>query len=707
VGIVQSSAHYSPIRPYAYMSESFESTRLAVPRRGHVLSRVVESYSAPIREAVVLLSSVLQENECARLHRSLLSPRREDKIATFYTDLVAWSLVSMWVTGLAADAFSNSASLRDAELWFLGSGVAPALTLLPAEQTLWEAEDVLRRSADASAYRELLPYLLDPHGPGSRMSVRRNPSTRTARTRKRTEGVFYTPIDVAEYMATVCFDTLEGHVPPTVFEPACGTGVFLRTALKEIKIRHPEYDYFSLASKYLFGADIDPWALDATAFALLSVCWNDLHGSARLPADIWRRLRLNLAVVDALLLDPLQHMSVQCSTAGRVSLSTLFPTLHYDPRIIIGNPPYADLGPRTDLAELTSIFKTISVKPNVNAEIYLSFIEQMIRLADESLCSCAFVLPLSIACNGGSQFAVMRNLIASTRGSWKFAFFDREPHALFGEDVKTRNAIMLWSRKPTDQSVEVLTGPLQKWRSESRAAMFKSLNFTPLDAGIDISLGIPKVEGEVQSRALKILFSRKNAALGSGVHICERFRLSDTVKAISNMVFIGPTAYNFLNIFLKPDKSVIPDVAELSEHHLHAIRCPSGRDAFAVFAIFSSHLAYWWWRIQGDGFHVLRRFIGGFPFCLQPLPNSIIEDLAHCGNEMWTLIKDCPIISINRAKTSLAFTPKGHDDIRRRVDQLLADVAGLEPLFVDELQQFTAHTVTATLRNRTLTETIE
>jgi len=27
-------------------------------------------------------------------------------------------------------------------------------------------------------------------------------------------------------------------------------------------------------------------------------------------------------------------------------------------------------------------------------------------------------------------------------GTWRCAFFDREPHALFGEDVETRNAIL-------------------------------------------------------------------------------------------------------------------------------------------------------------------------------------------------------------------------------------------------------------------------
>ena len=92
----------------------------------------------------------------------------------------------------------------------------------------------------------------------------RDPKTRAARMRKRAEGVFYTPDDVANYMVIGCLDSLRSDGLPTVYDPACGTGVFLRAALRELSRRHPDEDMSRLALESLFGTDIASWPLDAS-----------------------------------------------------------------------------------------------------------------------------------------------------------------------------------------------------------------------------------------------------------------------------------------------------------------------------------------------------------------------------------------------------------------------------------------------------------
>lgn len=704
-----------------------QTFQLAVPRRGHVLSTVVEIYGNPIREAVSALSDSLENQNCCAIREALLLPHRErqrpENIVLDAT-MAAWAIVSMWVTGIAARALPVAASLAEAGQWFLGSHEPDRLLMLPSDKAITRAETALRSRADASAYFELLPYILDPHGPGSRLSVKRNPDTRAAQTRKRAGGVFYTPADVADYMVGACLDGLSSTSLPVIFDPACGTGVFLRAALRKLRHRHPTRDIFSLASECLFGADIDPWSLDATTFVLLTDSWSELKRQNKIPAQGWRQLRLNLACIDTLLIDPEQripHMedtekkSAPLAANGelffsgnkqypskRFSFSELFPAPARRPTVIVGNPPYADLGNHKDLAELARVFASFAVKPHPNAELYLPFIEQMIRLADEEVCSGALVLPLSIACNVGPQFAVTRKMISRTPGRWRFTFFDREPHALFGEDVKTRNAILLWSRISLDKTATLSTGPLQKWRGDSRAEMFRSLQFTRLEN--DIMAGIPKIEGESQATALRILRKRQSR-LKQAVHNIGRISLADTPDTDDRWVFIGPTAYNFLNVFLRPKRRVVRDDQTLSEHPLHGIHCASRTHALAVFAIFSSHLAYWWWHAHGDGFHVSKRLIGEFPFGQEALADPVVHLLSERGAELWSAIKDNPIISLNRGRTSFAFTPKGHDDIRRNIDQLLADLVGIEGAFVEELQQFTARTVAATLRKHVIHET--
>ena len=397
-------------------------------------------------------------------------------------EMAAWAIVSMWIVGVAAKVLPVTASLAEAEQWFFGLYAPDRLTRLASDGAIRKAETALRSEADACGYFELLPYILSPHGPGSRLSVRRNPATRATRTRKRAEGVFYTPADVAEYMAGACLSALSSETLPTVFDPACGTGVFLRAALQEIRRRHPERNSFSLATECLFGTDIDPWPLDAAAFVLLADTWGDLVGQSIAPAKSWQRLRLNLACIDTLRIGRAEDMSDKdgentpndLGGAGHLSISRLFPTLARGPKVVLGNPPYADIGSRSDLTELGRVYKTLAVKPCPNAEIYLPFIEQMIRLADHEICSGALVLPLSIACNVGPQFSVARESISKTRGQWRFAFFDREPHALFGEDVKTRNAIILWSRVPSDRTSVVPT------KSSESGGKCRVLRFTAM-----------------------------------------------------------------------------------------------------------------------------------------------------------------------------------------------------------------------------------
>jgi hypothetical protein len=440
---------------------------------------------------------------------------------------------------------------------------------------------------------------------------------------------------------------------------------------------------------------------------LLADSWVAPAGQGSAPAEAWQRLRLNLACIDTLLIDRADGISdkdgkTDLGGAGRLSISRLFPALERGPTVILGNPPYADLGRRPDLAELERVYETVAVKPCPNAEIYLPFIEQMIRLADQEICSGALVLPLSIACNIGPQFSMTRELISKTRGRWRFAFFDREPHALFGEDVKTRNAIVLWSRIPSDRISVLATGPLRKWRGDSRAAMFRSLQFTVV--GGNVRAGIPKIEGHIQAAALKTL-SMQWGRLEQVVHDIGRLNLAEAPTADDQTVFVGPTAYNFLNVFARPERSLLQGVPALSEHPLYAVRCSSKKDALAVFAILSSHLAYWWWHTHGDGFHVSRSFLAELPLGLEAFAAPVEDVLAECGAELWCSIKANPIISLNRGRTSLAYTPNGHDRIRRKIDQVLADLVGLEGAFVDELQQFTARTVAATLRKHIITET--
>ena len=655
-----------------------------------------QAASQSIRQAVDLLAPLLRESSLNRFSDALWSSshHHSGSVPSCPSPIVAaWDIVAMWLTGIVTNNLSVEATLREAGDWFLGSAKSDVLTELLSTPEIGEAEKALPSGMNTEVCHELLPYILDPHGPGSRLSVMRDPTTRAARVRKRADGVFYTPADVATYMVRSCLDSLHGDSLPTIYDPACGTGVFLRAALRELSQRHSDKCVSSLAFECLFGTDVAPWPLDAAAFVLLADLLLRDSGQYNAPVELWSRLRLNLRCIDTLLLEPVSLNGRGNDNSRRVSLSKLFSTMKEEPTVIVGNPPYADLGNPPHVEDLIRPFKTLRVKPLPTAEVYVAFLEQMMRLGNQKLCAGSLVLPLSIASNTGPQFASARQLIQETPGRWRFAFFDREPQALFGEDVKTRNAILFWSRDASSTESTLASGPLRRWRRDSREAMFDDIRFTPIHC--DIRSGIPKVEGSRQARAMEILRAPWNR-LGQAVYGVKRMSLADTLAAGDDIVLVGTTAYNFLNVFLSPPSTVLEGSPRLSENHLHAVHCGTPEMAFAVFGILSSHLAYWWWHTHGDGFHVLRRFIMDFPFGNDVLNNQHMELLSNSGSTLWSAISTHPTISLNRGRVSLAYNPNDHTGARRSVDRLLTAVAGLDSGFVDELQRFTEHTIAAT-----------
>lgn len=706
--------HKDQCRDWMREESAAEVASLAVPRQGHVLSTVAKMYGEPLRKAVSALSQTLGATASAELHRRLFARRRREPSgceARPADQLCAWMTVAAWAAGVGSGSLSEDAGLADAEKWFLGTvGASCWVTALVPAGVVAEVNALLRAAANRKALSDLLPYVLDPHGEGSRLSVRARPETADARSRKRAEGVFYTPADVADYMAAQVVRGLKDDaVPLTVFDPACGTGVFLRAVLAELRRRNPSSDSFDIACSSLYGTDIDSWALDACAFVLLLDCMASVRSRGIAPIAAWHALRLNLTHLNALRLEPGQAIThdnderlarLHCRSllkAGTlpeahgtdiqsetVRFHDVFPEIAEGARVIIGNPPYADIGDRNNLMSLSTRFETLRAAPRETADVYPLFVEQMIRLTAPNAHGGAMVLPLSIACNTSKQFLALRSLIARTEGQWRFAFFDREPHALFGEDVKTRNAIVLWTRESSQSSVSICTGRLRKWRGHSRKRMLTSIRFTEINA--DIRLGIPKVEGKFQAAAMSRLLHERRSLRYVVTHV-GRATLAEALRGSDAAVYVGSTAYNFLNCFLRPSLVPLAPNEQLSENPLLVLQCPSREAAFEVFAVLSSRLAFWWWHAHGDGFHVTRHNIESIPIGRAISESRFSARLARLGEAVWNEVSVAPVVSRNKGRTSLGYSSATRAE-RDRIDALLIEALGLSGAFAAELANF-------------------
>ena len=638
-----------------------------VPRRGYVLSSAVEEIARHGRVVVSELSDAFQKEVWAAVPFVWCS-------SGISADRASWHVFAAWLT---RQADRPGLSLTDTVVWYSG------VPLCSRAAEFWYELDValagtLRDLGALSGHNELLPYVLETHGPGSRLSVMRDPATKGARTTKKRAGVFYTPPDVATFIVSSVMDMVPERRCPKVLDPAVGTGVFLRAALKELRRRQPDADPFMLARDCLFGLDIDPLALDGAASVLLAdiLAASDCENVS--PLKAWQTLRSNLVRRDALTIDQASHPK----SPYRVSVEEVFSMVSGGFDLIIGNPPYAELGSRADLTELARCFKTLSATPTPKADLYPAFVEQMVRLAAPGAVG-GMVLPLSIACNSGGQFVACRSFIEEQRGSWRFSFFDRQPHALFGEDVKTRNAIILWNSADFTSSIQ--TGPLRRWRGDDRATMFAEITYTPVST--PIASGVPKFHGSLQAEVWDRMALVKKRLSGL-VATSGRADLASIATGTGRDVYIAPTAYNFLGL-ARPIQLALAPGEVLSENPLHKLSCGDNTVACAVYAILGSNFAYWWWLTTGDGFHVNRSTLMNMPIGLDTHDGELLATLGVLGGSLWQASCLQPIRSVNRGRISLAFTPDTAPEQRCSIDKYLCAAMGLPVNFVDELASFT------------------
>jgi hypothetical protein len=323
--------------------------------------------------------------------------------------------------------------------------------------------------------------------------------------------------------------------------------------------------------------------------------------------------------------------------------------------------------------------------------LYPLFIEMMWKLAQRSHSSAALVTPLSIAYHTGTQFENCRRAMSAAGGRWRFAFFDREPHALFGEEVKTRNAILFHSLSenvpPSGDGAEIETGPLRKWTSRTRSQLFDSIDFTPLGR-MSITFGIPKLRGVSQAKALQALQRRHERLPSLSIRISKARPVETLIPSVIPRVFVGGTAYNFINVYREADLPQSARMFSMSESPVHCLEFRSETDAEASLAILSSRVAFWLWHVLGDGFHVSSRLFHVIPFSRGSFPHDVFADLAALGRRLWQRLQEHQYVSVNGGRTTFGYRPLKCGVELDAIDTLLGDISGLSREFLTELRIF-------------------
>lgn len=571
-----------------------------------------------------------------------------------------WALVGEWLVATAVDAACTARGLAAVHEWFWAGSGRPVGSIPDVPMVL----DV----TVAGEVRALMPYLLDPMAAATRRDVLRAQSTAAERKTRKAAGVYYTPGDVAHMMVrrTMVADRAASRL--RWLDPAHGSGVFLRAVLSTT---YGEPD----ARDALYGVDLNPMAAETTAFVLTA---EDIVLSPEGPEpwERWHRFRRNLATGDALLIDASQiHDAPRESENRSVVPQGGWPNGKTEPwriesafpevagsgfqRVVV-NPPYAPLAATASALHVARLHPIAG--PTANRDVSPVFVELCTEiLSDDG--AMAAVTPLSVVSSTRAPFPALREHLVAQTGAVEFLSFDRAPDALFGDDIKTRNAIVHLDRTaPSDTTAS----PLHRWTSRTRGSAIAKLPTVSVAALDGVPIVIPKI-GFGWERELYIACTNKRLAfLDDWVAERRLMPLGEVTKAISDepAIALAPTAYNFLSVARDAYRAVAD--GHDSQNSYLVMSFASEAHASAAYALLSSRVAFWIWHVTGDGFHVTGALPARVP--VPPSDDIDLDRLAGMGDRLWKAVLQYPFFSVNRGRTSVAYPTWTHPELVNEID---------------------------------------
>lgn len=630
--------------------------RWSCPSPGRSLGASVTRVERPIREAIKLLNrAVAVDEDVADLvfDCTVYGPGffREPN------DLrLSWFVVCAAIAHSFVTRRTHVGPVSSALEWFFGEeSTAQRLLACFSQQQVKDADEELKALVASEELLDLLPYVLEPHGHITRKGLESCEVAKRTRAAKKDTGVYYTPSDVAAFMVGALVDT--SKTQGSWLDPACGTGVFLRAILENQWRSHipgaaPNLRDFAVSR--VFGIDKSALTTDLAAFVVLLEC-SRASQVEHTQFELWRRIKANIVCMDALRLSPpnsFNHLQPEPSQVA--TIRDIFPSaseVGFDH--VVMNPPYAAVRIDKTLQMLWHSYSGIA--DGQSGDTHLAFTEMLWRLTSADASSAA-VLPLAVGSNTTRSYLRLRGELLASPGTKEFLFFDREPQALFGEDIKTRNLILF--RHSASNAHRVTSSRLLKWTADQRPTIFRRDRVVDIDRS-HCRAFVPKLgssdEAAVYSHLRSPQISRQAALHAPRI---SRLTLDDVLIAGDEIrrysVLTSSTAYNFINCFFSDALPANPP-KPYSSSPINALCFNKTEDAYAAFSIASSRLCFWLWHVEGDGFHLTSDFLRRLPLWGLLASPEARHLLSQHGRSLWLSAANVMVGAVNGGKQTYSF----------------------------------------------------
>ncbi|MBL8792560.1 MAG: N-6 DNA methylase [Planctomycetia bacterium] len=360
----------------------------------------------------------------------------------------------------------------------------------------------------------------------------------------------------------------------TILDPTCGDGAILWAAQQILReIRQACGALGQPTKSNLYGVDVRDEAVAECRRTLAQA------GSES----------TNIVVGDALTAECWRHAFPAVSQAGGFD-------------VIIGNPPYLAADRDAAPPEL----RTADCP-----DIYAWVLERAVGLL-KSGGRAGMIVPLSLAFS--RSFETCRRLLFESYASNWFSAYGRIPSALFDFDIRVRNVIHFGQKDHGEvrNAGQAMTTRLHRWYDEARPQLFPLLHYVPFR---------PECwQGRVPllpSPALAEAMEQRRAA----TTVC----LADCLAAAPtpHALWYKKTAYNWLTFCRVLPPCYDADGLPVPQSQFDVLYFATAWQRDLAFLLLNGKLAFAYWTVVGDDFHVARWMFGGFPIDLPAIPPAV------------------------------------------------------------------------------------
>lgn len=474
-------------------------------------------------------------------------------------------------------------------------------------------------------------------------NVKVSRGTRGSNKKKKASGIYYTPIDVVNFIVSQNIAPVLAYVDkPSILDCSCGTGVFLIQSLIHLEtVYNPKRDLntsIDTLDRCIWGIDISQAATDCCKAIFLQFYLDNYKDAATRLNEIGDILNKSILVGDATQLQDI------------LSKNPFFPPL-FD--CIVGNPPYVTKGKETNL--------------------FIPFVDNMMCYSSNYSCS-ALILPLSICYSQGGEFVNLRKRIQNDDASWTFMNYDRSPDSLFGDQVKTRNTILF--RSNIEPTTDIFTTTLKRWTSTDRSSLFTNYMLCEI-SGMSLSEYVPKISTVVEKAGYECISSGSSnlsALLGR----------DDSGYPL----IINGTAYNWLCAYDHLPPSIDENGKPYTSGTTRIYYLPDSECRDFCIAVLSNRIAYWYWVVVGDGFHFNNSFLSEFKVGKDTFTESQYTELCRLGKAYSDQIKRYPTTSYNAGKKIVNYSHWEAMEVVRSIEKIIVDALNLSIDFAFYIEQW-------------------